>query len=76
MSHFYIFEFSASSVPRTSRCRRDRNPEDRCRHRPEDITGDTAGGTHRGSAGQGKCRKDPGATLQCIPECSSGLPLV
>ncbi|CAI9539862.1 unnamed protein product, partial [Staurois parvus] len=32
---------------------------------------------HRGSAGQGKRRRDPGATLQCIPECSSGgLPLV
>ncbi|CAI9563887.1 unnamed protein product [Staurois parvus] len=25
--------------------RRGRNPEDRCRHLPEDITGDTAGGT-------------------------------
>ncbi|CAI9549983.1 unnamed protein product [Staurois parvus] len=36
----------------------------------------TLQGTHRGSAGQGKCRRDPGATLQCIPECSSGLPLV
>ncbi|CAI9596059.1 unnamed protein product, partial [Staurois parvus] len=21
--------------------------------------------------GQGECRRDPGATLQCIPECSS-----
>ncbi|CAI9608866.1 unnamed protein product, partial [Staurois parvus] len=31
---------------------------------------------HRGSAGQGKRRRDPGATLQGIPECSSGLPLV
>ncbi|CAI9537572.1 unnamed protein product [Staurois parvus] len=31
---------------------------------------------HRGGAGQGKCRRDPGATLQGIPECSSGLPLV
>ncbi|CAI9554390.1 unnamed protein product, partial [Staurois parvus] len=31
---------------------------------------------HRGSAGQGKCRRDPGATLQGIPACSSGLPLV
>ncbi|CAI9539791.1 unnamed protein product, partial [Staurois parvus] len=30
---------------------------------------------HHGSAGQGKRRTDPGATLQCIPECSSGLPL-
>ncbi|CAI9585042.1 unnamed protein product, partial [Staurois parvus] len=31
---------------------------------------------HRGSAGQGKRRTDPGAALQCIPECSSGLLLV
>ncbi|CAI9545164.1 unnamed protein product, partial [Staurois parvus] len=31
---------------------------------------------HRGSTGQGKCRRDPGAALQGIPECSSGLPLV
>ncbi|CAI9544553.1 unnamed protein product, partial [Staurois parvus] len=31
---------------------------------------------HRRSAGQGKRRTDPGATLQCIPKCSSGLPLV
>ncbi|CAI9599250.1 unnamed protein product, partial [Staurois parvus] len=36
----------------------------------------TMQGGHRGSAGQGKRRTDPGATLQCIPECSSGLPLV
>ncbi|CAI9547085.1 unnamed protein product [Staurois parvus] len=33
--------------PRTSRRRRGRNPDDRCRHLPEDITGDTAGGTSR-----------------------------
>ncbi|CAI9585375.1 unnamed protein product [Staurois parvus] len=31
---------------------------------------------HRGSAGQGKCRRDPGAEQHGIPECSSGLPLV
>ncbi|CAI9554925.1 unnamed protein product, partial [Staurois parvus] len=31
---------------------------------------------HRGSAGQGKRRTDPGAMLQGIPECSSGLLLV
>ncbi|CAI9534259.1 unnamed protein product, partial [Staurois parvus] len=31
---------------------------------------------HRGSAGQGKRRTDPGAALQGIPECSSGLPFV
>ncbi|CAI9543748.1 unnamed protein product, partial [Staurois parvus] len=31
---------------------------------------------HRGSAGQGKRRKDPGAASHGKPECSSGLPLV
>ncbi|CAI9555709.1 unnamed protein product, partial [Staurois parvus] len=31
---------------------------------------------HRGSAGQGKRRTDPGAALHGKPECSSGLPLV
>ncbi|CAI9612040.1 unnamed protein product, partial [Staurois parvus] len=31
---------------------------------------------HRGTAGQGKCKRDPGATLQGIPNGSSGLPLV
>ncbi|CAI9589326.1 unnamed protein product, partial [Staurois parvus] len=36
----------------------------------------TLQGEHRGSAGQGKCWRDPRATLQCIPECSSGLPLL
>ncbi|CAI9555228.1 unnamed protein product, partial [Staurois parvus] len=31
---------------------------------------------HRGSAGQGKRRTDPGAPPHGKPECSSGLPLV
>ncbi|CAI9614787.1 unnamed protein product [Staurois parvus] len=31
---------------------------------------------HRGSAGQGKSKRDPGAAPHGIPECSSGLPLV
>ncbi|CAI9586272.1 unnamed protein product [Staurois parvus] len=44
---FCHFQISRRSVPRTSRHRRERNPDDRCRHRPEDITGDTAGGTSR-----------------------------
>ncbi|CAI9578254.1 unnamed protein product [Staurois parvus] len=45
MSLFVIFTFPASSVPRTFRHRRGRNPEDGCRHQPEDIAGDAAGGT-------------------------------
>ncbi|CAI9549704.1 unnamed protein product [Staurois parvus] len=47
MSLFDIFKFPAGSVPHTSRRRRERNLEDGCRHRLEDITGDTAGGTSR-----------------------------
>ncbi|CAI9622249.1 unnamed protein product, partial [Staurois parvus] len=31
---------------------------------------------HRGSAGQGKRRTDPGAAPHGKPKCSSGLPLV
>ncbi|CAI9586011.1 unnamed protein product, partial [Staurois parvus] len=31
---------------------------------------------HRGTAGQGKRRTDPGAALHVKPECISGLPLV
>ncbi|CAI9542156.1 unnamed protein product, partial [Staurois parvus] len=31
---------------------------------------------HRGSAGQGKRRTDPGAALHGKPKCSSGLPLL
>ncbi|CAI9537915.1 unnamed protein product, partial [Staurois parvus] len=31
---------------------------------------------HRGNAGQGKRRTDPGAAPHGKPECSSGLPLV
>ncbi|CAI9552553.1 unnamed protein product [Staurois parvus] len=50
MSLFKIFKFPASSVPRTSRRRRERNPEDRCRNRPEEMAGDAAGGTSRSNA--------------------------
>ncbi|CAI9553011.1 unnamed protein product, partial [Staurois parvus] len=42
---FTTFKFPASSIPRTSQRRRDRNPEDRCRHPSVDIARDTAGGT-------------------------------
>ncbi|CAI9581360.1 unnamed protein product, partial [Staurois parvus] len=74
MSLFVIFKFPASSVPRTPLCCRGRNPEDRCRHLPEDITGTLQGG-HRGSEGQGKRRTDPGAVPQGIPECTRGYRL-
>ncbi|CAI9619100.1 unnamed protein product [Staurois parvus] len=42
---FCHFQISRRSVPRTSRRHRELNPDNRCRHPPEDITGDTAGGT-------------------------------
>ncbi|CAI9577282.1 unnamed protein product [Staurois parvus] len=44
---FCHFQISRRSVPRTSRRRREWNPEDGCRHPPEDIAGDTAGRTSR-----------------------------
>ncbi|CAI9585074.1 unnamed protein product [Staurois parvus] len=42
---FCYFLISRRSVPVRPDARRGRNPGDRCRHPPEDITGDTAGGT-------------------------------
>ncbi|CAI9577240.1 unnamed protein product [Staurois parvus] len=42
---FCLFQISCRSVPVRPGARRGRNPEDRCRHLPEDITGDTSGGT-------------------------------
>ncbi|CAI9536022.1 unnamed protein product, partial [Staurois parvus] len=48
MSYYVIlvkFSNFPAFRPRTSRHHRERNPEDGCRHRPEDIAGDTAGGT-------------------------------
>ncbi|CAI9618680.1 unnamed protein product [Staurois parvus] len=47
MSLFVIFKFPASSVPVRPDARRGRNPDDRCRHLPEYIARDTAGGTSR-----------------------------
>ncbi|CAI9602400.1 unnamed protein product [Staurois parvus] len=42
--HVQIFR---RSVPVRRDARRGRNPDDRCRHLPEDIARDTAGGTSR-----------------------------
>ncbi|CAI9558021.1 unnamed protein product, partial [Staurois parvus] len=53
---FCHFQIPRCSVPRTSRRRRGRNPEDRCRHPPEDISGDTAGGDIAGA--QDKVREE------------------
>ncbi|CAI9576416.1 unnamed protein product [Staurois parvus] len=43
--HFLSFLNFPPFRPRTSRRRRERNPDDRCRHPPDYIAGDTAGGT-------------------------------
>ncbi|CAI9543534.1 unnamed protein product, partial [Staurois parvus] len=75
MSLFVIFKFPAVPSPVRPDVRRRRNPDDRCRHPPEDIAGTLQEG-HLGSTGQGKRRTDPGAALHAKPECSSGLPLV
>ncbi|CAI9602472.1 unnamed protein product [Staurois parvus] len=47
MSLFVIFKFPAVPSPVRPDARRGRNPDDRCRHHPEDIAGVTAGGTSR-----------------------------
>ncbi|CAI9569525.1 unnamed protein product [Staurois parvus] len=43
MSLFVIFKFPAVPSPVRPDARRGRNPDDRCRHLLEDITGDTEG---------------------------------
>ncbi|CAI9615099.1 unnamed protein product, partial [Staurois parvus] len=53
---FCNFQISRRSVPRTSRRCRERNPEDRCWHPPEDIAGDTARGGIAGA--QDKVREE------------------
>ncbi|CAI9605344.1 unnamed protein product [Staurois parvus] len=70
---FCHFQISRPSVPVSPRHRRERNPEDRCRRT---LQGTLQAGGHRGSAGQGKRRRDPGAAPHGKPECSSVLPLV
>ncbi|CAI9576260.1 unnamed protein product, partial [Staurois parvus] len=75
MSLFDIFKFPTSSVPVCPDVAGNGT-----RKTDVGISRRTLPGTlqvgHSGSAGQGKCRRDPGATLQGNPECSSGLPLV
>ncbi|CAI9581565.1 unnamed protein product [Staurois parvus] len=44
---FCHFQISRHSVPVCPDARKAWNPDDRCRHPPEDIAGDTAGGTSR-----------------------------
>ncbi|CAI9540772.1 unnamed protein product [Staurois parvus] len=71
MSLFDIFKFPPFRPPYVPTLAGDGTQMTDAGIPPDYVAGDTAGG-HRGSAGQGKCRRDPGATLQCIPECSWG----
>ncbi|CAI9594252.1 unnamed protein product [Staurois parvus] len=44
---FCHFQISRRSIPVRPDACRGRNPDDRCRHPPDYIVGDTAGGTSR-----------------------------
>ncbi|CAI9559898.1 unnamed protein product [Staurois parvus] len=44
---FCHFKFPTVPSPVHPDARRGRNPDDRCRHPPDYIAGDTAGGTSR-----------------------------
>ncbi|CAI9557790.1 unnamed protein product, partial [Staurois parvus] len=72
---FCHFQISRRSVPVRPDIARDGTQMTDVGIRWRTLPGTLQGG-HRGSAGQGKRRTDPGAALQGIPECSSGLPLV
>ncbi|CAI9603217.1 unnamed protein product, partial [Staurois parvus] len=75
MSLFVIFKFPAVPSPvRPDVAGNGTRKTDAC------IGWRTLQGTlqegHRGTAGQGKRRTDPGAAPHGKPECSSGLPLL
>ncbi|CAI9577147.1 unnamed protein product, partial [Staurois parvus] len=72
---FKIFTFPASSAPVRPDVAGNGTPKTDAGIGQRTLPG-TLQGKHCGSAGQGKCRRNPGAMLQGIPECSSGLPLV
>ncbi|CAI9602599.1 unnamed protein product, partial [Staurois parvus] len=75
MSLFVIFKFPAVPSPYVLTLAGDRTQMTDAGIRRITLPGTLQGG-HRGSAGQGKRRTDPGAAPHGKPECSSGLPLV
>ncbi|CAI9585174.1 unnamed protein product [Staurois parvus] len=75
MSLFVIFKFPASSVPVCPDVAVDGTEKTDAGIRQRTLQGTLQEG-HRGSAGQGKRRTDPGAAPHGKPECSSGLPLL
>ncbi|CAI9569187.1 unnamed protein product [Staurois parvus] len=72
MSLLQFFKFPASSVLRMSRCSREQNPEDRCRHPPEDITGDTAGGDIAGAQDKVSEEEIPEQRCSVFPSVARG----
>ncbi|CAI9609781.1 unnamed protein product, partial [Staurois parvus] len=75
MSRFVIFKFPAAPSPKHPDVTGDGTQMTDASIRRRTLQGTLQEG-HRGSAGQGKRRTDPGATPHGKPECSSGLPLV
>ncbi|CAI9568558.1 unnamed protein product, partial [Staurois parvus] len=79
MSVFKIFTFPAGSGPRTScTSRRSQGPE-HGRRMPASAGGDGWGrckGHIAGAQDKVSAAGNPWATLQGIPECSSGFPLL
>ncbi|CAI9551400.1 unnamed protein product, partial [Staurois parvus] len=65
---FCHFQISHRSIPVCPDARRERTPEDGCQHPPEDITGDTAGGTSRGT--QDKVREEQIPEQLCMVSLS------
>ncbi|CAI9569752.1 unnamed protein product, partial [Staurois parvus] len=72
---FCYFQISRCSVPVCPDVAGDRTQKTDAGIRRRTLPGTLQEG-HRGSAGQGKRRTDPGAAPHGKPECSSGLPLV
>ncbi|CAI9544535.1 unnamed protein product, partial [Staurois parvus] len=72
---FCHFQISCRSSPVRPDVAGDRTQKTDAGIRRRTLQGTLQEG-HRGSAGQGKRRTDPGAALHGKPQCSSGLPLV
>ncbi|CAI9615247.1 unnamed protein product, partial [Staurois parvus] len=72
---FCHFQISHSSVPVSPDVAGDGTQKTDADIHQRTLQGTLQEG-HRGSAGQGKRRTDPGAAPHGKPECSSGLPLV
>ncbi|CAI9553928.1 unnamed protein product, partial [Staurois parvus] len=70
---FCYFQISRRSVPHTSR--RSQGTEPRCRHPPDYIAGDTAGGTSRGAQDKVSDRGIPEQRRMVSPNVARGYRL-